>query len=79
MSIAIKEKYNLPQSLTSQDDLDLALNIFYSNEVQSTDLKHLRFGQFIYNIYNIEIDNSYNIKDPYVVYKLILDYINIIN
>lgn len=79
MSINIKEKYNLPQSLTNQDDLDTALNIFYSEEVQSTDLKYLRFGQFIYNIYNIEIDNSYNIKDPYLVYKLILDYIKIIN
>ena len=75
MSINIKEKYNLPQSLTNQDDLDTALNTFYSKEVQSTDLKYLRFGQFIYNVYNIEIDNSYNIKDPYLAYKLILDYL----
>lgn len=79
MSINIKEKYNLPQSLTNQDDLDTALNTFYSKEVQSTDLKYLRFGQFIYNVYNIEIDNSYNIKDPYLAYKLILDYIKIID
>lgn len=79
MSINIKEKYNLPQSLTNQDDLDTALNTFYSKEVQSTDFKYLRFGQFIYNVYNIEIDNSYNIKDPYLAYKLILDYIKIID
>lgn len=66
---------DLPIRLETQDDLDLVFNTFYSDEVQSTDQKHIRFGQFIFNHYSIEIENSYNMKDPYLAYGLILKYI----
>lgn len=79
MSIIIKEKYNLPQTLKTQEDLDIVLNTFYSTKLQTSDFGHLRFGQFIYNIYNIEVGNSYNIKYSQIVYELILDYIKTIN
>lgn len=68
-------KKTLPLKFETKKDLDDALNYFYSEEVQSTDKKHLRFGQFIFNTYNIEYKNSYNIQDPFLAFKLLDTYI----
>ena len=67
---------SLPKKLVSHADLDLAFEYFYSPEVQATDYRHLRFGQFIFNTYGIEIGNSYNEVDVYLVYGQLLNIIN---
>lgn len=69
----------LPDKLISHADLDAAFDYFYSPEVQATDYKHLRFGQFIYNTYGIEIDNSYNQSDVFLAYGKILKYLGLLN
>lgn len=61
----------LPAKLETIKDLDLAFQYLYSEKQQTTDLKHLRFGQFIFNTYSKEWDNSYNIRDPFLAYELI--------
>lgn len=70
---------SLPEKLVSQADLDNALEYFFSDEVQSTDYRHLRFGQFIFNTYGIEMDNSYNQSDAYLAYGKILQYLDLLN
>lgn len=62
---------NLPKILKTKEDLDKALGFYYSQEYQSSELKHLRFGQFIFNSYTIEWKNSYNEKDPSKSYNLL--------
>lgn len=66
----------LPVTLDNQHDLDIVFNYFFSEEVQATNIKHLRFGQFIFNLYGLEIDASYNQKDVYLVYGQLLNIIN---
>ena len=70
---------SLPEKLVSQADLDLAFDYFYSPEVQATNYRHLRFGQFIFNTYGIEIGNSYNEEDVYLAYCKILQYMGLLN
>ena len=70
---------SLPEKLVSQADLDLAFDYFYSPEVQATNYRHLRFGQFIFNTYGIEIGNSYNEEDVYLAYGKILQYMGLLN
>lgn len=36
-----------------------------------------RFGQYFYNQYNYEVDNSYNIERPYEAYQLLFNSLTI--
>lgn len=63
----------LPKALNTKEDLDKVLEVFYSQEFQTTDYKYLRFGQFIYNQYNLETPTSYNQKDVTKAYTEILN------
>lgn len=46
------------------------LQDFYTAWLAKPD--HQRFGQFVYNQSYVEIDNSYNERDPLVAYNLLL-------
>lgn len=75
MTDIIHQNIHLPKEFKNIENLDNALNYFYSKEVQATDYSYLRFGQFIYNKYSIEYKNSYNIQDPYKAYLLLNEYL----
>lgn len=75
MTNIFHQNIHLPKEFKNTEDLDNALNYFYSKEVQATDYSYLRFGQFIYNTYSIEYKNSYNIEDSYKAYLLLNEYL----
>lgn len=58
---------HLPKELKTPEDLETVYNYLYAQEQQRTDLRHLRFGQFLFNCYGIEYKNSYNERDSLVV------------
>lgn len=58
---------HLPKELKTPEDLETVYNYLYAQEQQRTDLRHLRFGQFLFNCYGIEYRNSYNEIDSLIV------------
>lgn len=57
----------LPKELKTIEDLETVYKYLYAQEQQRTDLRHLRFGQFLFNCYGIEYKNSYNEIDSLTV------------
>ena len=69
------EKTYLKLELNNEDQLDLLIQ-YYCLIPKNSLLHHLRFGQFIYNLTDIEYKNSYNEPDEVKVYNLLTTYIS---
>jgi len=63
----------LPATLDSQEDLDLLLKHYY--ELPSDINDNQRFGQWVFNLYNIEHSNSYNDSNAFSAYVSLIDYL----
>ena len=59
-----------PPHLNTVDDYSTFLNVYYSREaIELTSVQ--RLGQLIFNLYDIENNNSYQDNDPEIVYNKI--------
>lgn len=63
---------DLPVTLGTKEDLDLLLKHYYELPKEVSD--NQRFGQWCYNLYNIEHNNSYNEKNSFRAYVTLWDY-----
>jgi len=68
-SVVSKE---LPTTLDNQEDLDSLLRLYY--ETKDEKVISLRFGQWVFNLYNIEHNNSYNESNAFSAYISLIDY-----
>ena len=53
------------------EQLDTAWNLYHTDGI----FKDQRFGQYIYNNYGLEVDNSFYIEDNDLVYEMLFNYI----
>lgn len=61
---------NLPKSLNTLQDL----NATYQQYLKMGGFK-LRFGQYIFNTFQIEIDNSFFVEDTDEVYNMFFEFL----
>lgn len=61
------------KQLETVQDLDALLQYYYNNDAK--ELEHLRFGQWVFNIFNIEHKGSYEDKNAFSAYIKLLDYL----
>lgn len=47
----------------------------WSDYFKSNECEHLRFGQYVYNHYGFEINNSYNIVNASVAYQVLFEHL----
>ena len=58
--------------LRNEGDLGNAYTEWLKSKGLGDGNEHIRFGQFIFNTYDYEYENSYNIKSEIDAYNLIL-------
>ena len=56
------------------DMLDEAWVNYHTDETDGI-FKDQRFGQYVYNNYNIEVDNSFYEEDNDLVYEMLFDFL----
>lgn len=59
-------------TLRNESDLGNAYTEWLKFKVLGNGNEYIRFGQFIFNTYDYEYENSYNIKSEIDAYNLIL-------
>lgn len=66
---------DLPVTLETKEDLDLLLKYHY--ELPDEVGNNQRFGQWIFNLYDIEHNNSYNERNAFKAYVTLVDFFNL--
>ena len=63
------------KTLNSEVELGNAYGDWLSCKSLGEGREHIRFGQYIYNEYDIEYGNSYNIRSDLGAYNLLSEYL----
>ena len=63
------------KTLNSEGDLGNAYGDWLSYKSLGEGREHIRFGQYVYNEYNLEYENSYNNCNDLDAYNLLSEYI----
>ena len=59
-------------TLRNESDLGIAYTKWLKFKSLGNGNEHIRFGQFIFNTYDYEYENSYNVRSEIDAYNLIL-------
>lgn len=63
------------RTLNNESDLGNAYSDWLIYRALGYGREHIRFGQYVYNEYNLEYKNSYNVRSEIDAYSLLSEYV----
>ena len=63
------------KGINNEGDLGNAYSDWLIYKATGSGREHIRFGQYVYNEYDLEYKNSYNVRSEIDAYNLLSEYI----